>query len=98
MIKANIDTMGEIDPGSLEMRVSGFGVVPANYDAKTKLVSYEATQKLAPKTYTVILSAKVKGKPVETKRPFPLNSAVPLSPNYPPPQLTQPLTTHNTSL
>ena len=80
-IKANIATMGEIDPGSLEMRISGFGVVPANYDAKTKLVSYEFTQKLAPKTYTVVLSAKVKGKRVETKWIFTLDSAGPVATN-----------------
>jgi peptidoglycan/xylan/chitin deacetylase (PgdA/CDA1 family) len=80
-IKANIATMGEIDPGSLEMRISGFGVVPANYDAKTKLVSYEVTQKLVPKTYTVILSAKVKGKRVETKWIFTVDSAGPVATN-----------------
>jgi peptidoglycan/xylan/chitin deacetylase (PgdA/CDA1 family) len=80
-IKANIATMGEIDPGSVEMRISGYGVVPANYDAKTKLVSYEFTQKLAPKTYTVVLSAKVKGKRVETKWVFTLDSAGPVATN-----------------
>jgi hypothetical protein len=80
-IKANIATMGEIDPGSVEMRISGYGVVPANYDAKTKLVSYEFTQKLAPKTYTVVLSAKVKGKRVETKWIFTLDSAGPVATN-----------------
>jgi hypothetical protein len=80
-IKANIATMGDIDPGSLEMRISGFGVVPANYDAKTKLVSYEVTQKMAPKTYTVILSAKVKGKRVETKWIFTVDSGGPVATN-----------------
>jgi hypothetical protein len=62
--------MGEVEPDSVEMRVSGFGLVPARYDAKTKLVSYEFTQNLVPKTYTVILSAKVKGRKVETRWNF----------------------------
>ena len=81
MKKANIATMGDIDPGSVEMRISGFGVVPANYDAKTKLVSYEFTQKLVPKAYTVVLSAKVKGKRVETKWMFTLDAAGPVATN-----------------
>jgi peptidoglycan/xylan/chitin deacetylase (PgdA/CDA1 family) len=69
-IKANLATMGEVDPNSVEMRISGFGVVPAKYDPQTKLVTYDFTQKLVPKTYTVILSAKVKGKKVETRWMF----------------------------
>ena len=79
IIKANIATMGEIDPGSVEMRVSGFGVVPAKFDAQTKLVSYEFTQKLVPKTYTVILSAKVKGKRVETRWIFTVDATGPVA-------------------
>jgi len=70
VIKANLASMGEVEPDSVEMRVSGFGLVPARYDAKTKLVSYEFTQNLVPKTYTVILSAKVKGRKVETRWNF----------------------------
>ena len=80
-IKANIATMGEVDAGSVEMRVSGFGLVPANYDPKTKLVSYVFTQKLEPKSYTVVLSAKVKGKRVETKWMFTLDAAGPVATN-----------------
>jgi len=80
-IKANIATMGEVDSGSVEMRVSGYGLVPAKYDAQTKLVSYEFTQKLAPKTYTVILSAKVKGKRVETRWIFTVDAAGPVATN-----------------
>jgi peptidoglycan/xylan/chitin deacetylase (PgdA/CDA1 family) len=70
VIKANLATMGEIDSASIEMRISGFGLVPATYDPQTKLVSYSVTQKLLPRTYTVILSAKVKGKKVETRWNF----------------------------
>ena len=38
--------MGDVDPKSVEMRISGFGLVPAVYDPKTKLVTYAFTQKL----------------------------------------------------
>ena len=37
--------------------------------------------RLAPKTYTVVLSAKVKGKRVETKWIFTLDSAGPVATN-----------------
>jgi hypothetical protein len=59
------------------MRVSGFGLVPARYDPKTKLVSYEFTQNLVPKTYTVILSAKVKGRKMETRWNFTVDPSAP---------------------
>jgi peptidoglycan/xylan/chitin deacetylase (PgdA/CDA1 family) len=74
-IKANLATMGAVDPNSVEMRISGFGLVPAKYDPGTKLISYQVTQKLAPKTYSVILSAKVNGKKVETKWNFTVDPA-----------------------
>jgi hypothetical protein len=62
--------MGEIDPGSVEMRVSGFGLVAANYDEKSKTVSYQVSPKLRDKNYTVIISAKSQGKRVETRWSF----------------------------
>jgi hypothetical protein len=55
--------------------------VPAKYDPQTKLVSYEFTQRLVPKTYTVILSAKVKGKKVETKWDFTVDPNAPMAKN-----------------
>jgi hypothetical protein len=51
-IKANLATMGEVDANSVEMRVSGVGLVPANYEPKSKVVTYAFTEKLSPKTYT----------------------------------------------
>jgi peptidoglycan/xylan/chitin deacetylase (PgdA/CDA1 family) len=77
VIKANLASMGEVEPASVEMRVSGYGVVPAKYDPQTKLVSYEFTQNLVPRTYTVILSAKVKGKRVETRWNFTVDPSAP---------------------
>ena len=70
MVKANLATMGDIDPKSVEMRISGFGLVPAQYDAATKTVSYQVAQKLRDTNYTVILTAKVAGKKVETRWTF----------------------------
>ena len=61
------------------MRISGFGLVPAVYDPKTKLVTYAFTQKLVPKMYIVILTAKVNGKKVETRWDFTVDQAGPVA-------------------
>ncbi len=70
LIKANMSGFGTVDPSSIQMRISGLGVVPASYDPKTGTVSYQVTQKLRDKTCTVILSAKSDGKKVETHWTF----------------------------
>jgi hypothetical protein len=78
-IKANLASMGDVDLKSVEMRNSGFGLAPAVYDPKTKLVTYAFTQKLVPKMYTVILTAKVNGKKVETRWDFTVDPAGPVA-------------------
>jgi peptidoglycan/xylan/chitin deacetylase (PgdA/CDA1 family) len=70
LIKANVSGLGQIEPGSLQMRVSGLGVVPASYDPKTGTVSYQVTQKLRDRSCTVILTAKSEGKKVEAHWTF----------------------------
>jgi hypothetical protein len=54
---------------------------PAVYDSKTKLVTYVFTQKLVPKMHTVILTAKVNGKKVETRSDFTVDLAGPVATN-----------------
>ena len=70
LIKANLSAIGQIDPASVQLRVSGLGLVPATYDAKTGVASYQVTQKLRDKTCTVILTAKSEGKKVEAHWTF----------------------------
>lgn len=70
LIKANLSSMGGIDPNSIQMRVSGLGIVPASFDAKTGTISYQVTQKLRDKSCTVIISAKSDGKKVEAHWTF----------------------------
>src|SRR5258707_10146304 len=70
LIKANLSGIGQIDPGSVQMRVSGLGVVPVTYDPKTGAVAYQVTQKLRDKSCTVILSAKSEGKKIEAHWTF----------------------------
>jgi hypothetical protein len=76
LIKANASGLGQIDPASIQMRVSGLGVVPATYDPKTGTISYQVTQKLRDKSCTIILSAKsADGKKVETHWTFGVEEA-----------------------
>src|SRR5207248_1903911 len=70
LIKANLSSIEPIEPGSVQMRVSGLGLVPANFDPKTGMVSYQVPQKLRDKSCTVIVSAKSAGKKVETHWTF----------------------------
>src|SRR6266513_5334973 len=95
LIKANIASLGTIDPGSVEMRVSGLGKVDASFDPKSTTVAYQVTQRLKDKTCTVIVSAKSGGKKVESHWTFNIDdggtSAAPpapvpsVAPSTPPP-------------
>jgi len=84
LIKANLSNINGVDPTSVQMRVSGLGVVPASYDPKTGVVSYQVTQKLHDKTCTVIVSAKSEGKKVETHWTFGVEEATAGVPAPPP--------------
>src|SRR5881409_1474566 len=55
LIKANLGSIGQIEPGTVQMRVSGLGVVPATYDQKTGTISYQVTQKLREKSCSVFV-------------------------------------------
>src|SRR5438270_1801194 len=69
LISANLSAVGAIDPGTVTMRVSGLGVVPASFDPKTNTVSYQVTKKLRDKC-SVIVEAKSGGKKVEAHWTF----------------------------
>jgi peptidoglycan/xylan/chitin deacetylase (PgdA/CDA1 family) len=75
LVKANLSQVGQIDPASVQLRISGLGLVPASFDPKTGVVSYQVTQKLRDKTCTVILSAKSGDKKVETHWTFGIEDA-----------------------
>jgi peptidoglycan/xylan/chitin deacetylase (PgdA/CDA1 family) len=83
LIKANLSSVGQIEPGSVQMRVSGLGLVPANFDPKTGTVSYQVSQKLREKTCTIIVSAKSEGKKVETHWTFGIEEAAATSASSP---------------
>jgi len=94
LIKANIASLGAIDPGTVEMRVSGLGKVDASFDPKSNTVAYQVTQRLKDKSCTVIVSAKSGGKKVETHWTFNIDEggtapapapAASVAPSTPPP-------------
>jgi peptidoglycan/xylan/chitin deacetylase (PgdA/CDA1 family) len=70
LIKANLSSFGQIDEKSIQLRISGLGLVQHSYDPKTRTVSYQVTQKLREKTCTVIISAKSGDKKIETSWSF----------------------------
>jgi hypothetical protein len=87
LVKANLSQIGQIDPASVQLRISGLGLVPASFDPKTGVVSYQVTQKLREKSCTVILSAKSGDKKVETHWTFGIEeggAGVPTAPSATP--------------
>lgn len=69
-IKANLETMGDLDAGTVAMRLSGLGQVPAKFDAGSKTITYTVSTPLKPGSYRAIISAKSNGRPVETAWSF----------------------------
>ena len=62
--------MGDVDPASVKMRISGLGMVKSTYDAASKAISYQVDKPLTDKNVTVIISANVGGRPAETRWDF----------------------------
>jgi peptidoglycan/xylan/chitin deacetylase (PgdA/CDA1 family) len=83
LIKANLSRIGQIDPASVQLRVSGLGLVPASYDPKTGTVTYQVTQKLRDKSCTVILTAKSGDKKVEAHWTFGIEESAGAAPPAP---------------
>lgn len=61
-IQVNLATFGKVDPKTVEMRISGFGIVPAKYDEASQTLSYRMHQRLREPQVTVIVSGRVNGR------------------------------------
>jgi peptidoglycan/xylan/chitin deacetylase (PgdA/CDA1 family) len=70
LLRANLAPFGNIDPDSVQMRISGLGLVPAEYDAASKAVSFRLRQNLQEKEYFVIVSARAEGRRLEARWSF----------------------------
>ena len=93
-VRANLASLGALDASTVEMRVSGFGLVPAQYDPNSKAISYSFQQPLRPGLVTVIVAGKAKGQRVETRWSFKYDPAAksgedPTSSTELPPRRTQ---------
>ncbi len=75
LIKADLGAIGGIEPGSVKMRVSGLGLVPAKFDAASKIISYQVTQPLHGDKCSVIVEAKIGGKKAEAQWSFTLSES-----------------------
>ena len=75
LVKANLAPMGQLDNGSVQMRISGLGLVPASYDPKTQTISYQVTQRLHDRTCTVFVTGKSGGKKVEARLSFTIDES-----------------------
>lgn len=69
-LKADLAVLGDVEPGTVEMRVSGVGAIPVKYDAATKKVEGVLMEPLKERFVTVILTALVNSKKVETRWKF----------------------------
>lgn len=69
-IKANLASMGALDAGTVVMRISGLGLVPAKYDEASKNITFTVAQALKPGGYTVIVGGKSGGRNVESRWSF----------------------------
>ena len=74
-IRANLATLGEFDPATLQMRISGLGLVQHTYDANTKTISYQLTQKLREKSCTVIIEARAGARKLQASWSFNIDEA-----------------------
>ena len=75
LLKANLATLGELDPASVGLRLSGIGIIPCKYDPATNIVEARPGQPLTPGDYTVTVSARAAGKRVETQWRFKFSPA-----------------------
>ena len=80
LIKANLATMGEFEPETLQMRISGLGLVQHQYDPATKMISYQLTQKLRDKSATVIIEARGGARKQQASWSFNIDEAAGASP------------------
>ncbi len=84
LIRANFGAIGGIEPGSVKMRVSGLGLVPAKYDPASKTITYQVTQPLHGDACSVIVEAKIGGKKAEAQWAFTLKEAAVKAKDAPP--------------
>jgi peptidoglycan/xylan/chitin deacetylase (PgdA/CDA1 family) len=77
LISADLTSFGPVEAGSVAMRLSGVGLLPVKFNPVTHLATCKPANPLVPDHYTVIVSAKVAGRAMETRWKFSIVSASP---------------------
>lgn len=71
VLRANLSTLGEFDPGSVALRLSGIGPIPHSWtDATKQTLSAKVPSPLTPGEYSVTITALVGGKRVDSQWKF----------------------------
>jgi len=70
LVKANLASLGEVDAGSLVVRVSGVGKLDVKYDALTKLMEAHFLGPIRERENVVIVSGKSGTKRFELRWTF----------------------------
>lgn len=71
LIEADLSSFGPLQPESVEMSISGVGVVPAQYNPETGVISYQVRQRLRESPCTVRVTGRdAQGRRLETEWSF----------------------------
>ena len=70
ILKASLSSLGEFEESTVSMRLSGVGPIPFKYDRESRIIEAKPPQPLKPGEYTVVVTAKVGDKRVETQWTF----------------------------
>lgn len=70
LLSADLSTLGQIDPKSVEMRVSGIGQVPVEFNPQTGQAGYRLQQRIHNPEVLVNVRARAGGKRVEASWAF----------------------------
>ena len=71
VLRANLSTLGEFDPGSVSVRLSGTGPIPHSWtDATKQTLSAKIPKPLMPGEYAVTITALVGGKRIDSQWKF----------------------------
>ncbi len=70
LISAKLDAFGSIDPGSIELFLSGYGRLPATYDPNTNTISFQIRDRLRASSYTARVAVRSGGKRLQADWDF----------------------------
>ncbi len=70
LVSADLSALGDVTPASVELWLSGYGKLPAAYDAATKRIEFRLRDRLRASSYTATVRAVVGGKKIRSSWDF----------------------------